>query len=201
MTVSEIAKIFEGHFPSFDKESFLKLAKGKEGYLFPDTYFFGADATAESVIAAMSANFSARTADAEKETAAKKKKWQDIVTMASILEKEANDPQSMGIVSGILWKRIRLGMPLQADSTLTYVTGRGTSELTASDLAMKSPYNSYANTGLPPGPISNPGLVAIEAALNPASTPYLYFLTDSKGIMHYAADLEAHAANRQKYLP
>ena len=201
MSVAEISSLFAEKFPSISAKDFRKLAKGKEGYLFPDTYFFESNVTASSAIQAMSDNFATRTAEAEKESAAAGKKFSDVITMASILEKEANDTQSMAIISGILWKRINLGMPLQADATLTYVTGKGTSELTEEDLKSKSPYNSYVNAGLPPGPISNPGLVAIEAALNPSKTPYLYFLTDSKGKMHYAATLDEHAANKQKYLP
>ena len=201
MTIVQISKLFSAEdFPAFDQKEFLKLAKGKEGYLFPDTYIFSPDITAAQVIQTMSDNFAKKTADAESESVAQKKKFSDVLIMASILEEEANDDKSMKIVSGILWKRLKLGIPLQVDATLKYVTGRGTSQLTESDLAMKSPYNSYTNAGLPPAPISNPGTAAIEAALNPTSTAFLYFLTDNKGVMHYGVTLADHAANKQKYL-
>lgn len=202
MTIAQIAKLFpESAFSLFDPKQFLALAKGKEGYLFPDTYYFSADLTASSAVQEMSDTFFKKTRQEEEQSLASGRKFSDVVTMASILEEEANDDQSMRIVAGILWKRLKLGIPLQVDATLKYVTGRGTSQLTESDLALKSPYNTYIHAGLPPAPISNPGIAALEAALNPSVTPYLYFLTDTKGAMHYAVTLDQHVANKQKYLP
>ena len=91
-------------------------------------------------------------------------------------------------------------MPLQVDASLRYVTNRGTFELTASDLASSSLYNTYNHRGLPPTPISNPGLATIIAALHPTLTPYWYYLSDNHGVMHYAETFEEHKANRARYL-
>jgi UPF0755 protein len=120
--------------------------------------------------------------------------------MASILEEEANNTEDRRIISGILWKRIEKGMALQVDAPFYYLFGKGSSQLTLSDLATTSPYNTYVNKGLPSAPISNPGLDAIKAAINPKSTPYYFYLADRKGITHYATDHDGHVANRNNYL-
>ncbi len=121
--------------------------------------------------------------------------------MASIIEKEASGKANdSAVISGILWKRIDAGIGLQADATLTYVTGRASSELRQSDLASASPYNTYTHRGLPPTPISNPGLDAIRAAIYPQGSPYLFYLHDSQGNAHFARTLDEHIANREKYL-
>jgi UPF0755 protein len=104
-------------------------------------------------------------------------------------------------VSGILWKRISIGMPLQVDSTFVYVNGkRKSSDITVDDLKINSPYNTYTNRGLPPTPISNPGLMALKAAINPESSPYFFYLTDSKGVAHYAASFDEHIENKFRYI-
>lgn len=125
---------------------------------------------------------------------------EDIIVMASILEGEAKTREDMEIVSGILWKRIEIGMPLQVDTSFVYILGKATEDLTLSDLEVKSPYNTYLYKGLPPGPISNPGLDSIRAAVNPTTTPYLYFLTGNDGKMYYARTFDEHVKNKQKYL-
>ena len=124
----------------------------------------------------------------------------DIVAMASILEKEVKSSEDRRIVSGILWKRIKIGMALQVDATLDYERNKTSAELTAEDLKEDSPYNTYTRTGLPPSPINNPGLDAIKAALEPKASLYLYFLTDSDNNVHYAKDFEEHKRNKEKYL-
>ena len=120
--------------------------------------------------------------------------------MASVLEKEVRDAKDMKIVSGIFWKRIEMGMALQADSTLDYERNKTSAELTSDDLKTDSPYNTYTRSGLPPTPIDNPGLNAITAALNPTASPYLYFLTDKDGKVYYAKTFEEHKKNKAKYL-
>jgi len=120
--------------------------------------------------------------------------------MASIIEKESLNGDERQIVSGILWKRISLGMPLQVDATFLYINGKASAELTKDDLNIDSPYNTYRNKGLPPGPINNPGLDAIVAALYPKDSPYLYYLHDKKGKVHYAKTFNEHVANKRKYL-
>jgi UPF0755 protein len=123
-----------------------------------------------------------------------------IIIMASILEKEAPDTKDREIISGILWKRISIGMPLQVDSVFPYIIGVNSLQLTKADLATTSPYNTYLYKGLPPGPISNPSLDAILAAAQPTKTNYLYYLSDLKGNMHYCATYACQLANQRKYL-
>jgi len=120
--------------------------------------------------------------------------------MASIIEAEARTTESRRIISGILWKRISLGMPLQVDSTFVYINGKNTYELTSDDLKIDSPYNTYVYKGLPPTPIGNPGLDAILAALYPKTSKYLYFLSSKSGDMYYATTFEQHKRNKELYL-
>ena len=118
--------------------------------------------------------------------------------LASIVEKEVAQPKDRPIVAGIFWNRLRDGMPLQSDATITYITKSGRTRSTLVDLASDSPFNTYRNTGLPPGPISNPGEDALDAALHPAVTPYRYFLTDAKGKIYFAQTLDEHILNRRR---
>jgi UPF0755 protein len=198
-TIDEIASLFDTRFPKFNQEDFLSMAK--EGYMFPDTYFMEVSATASSTIHILEDNFDKKIESYKNEIASSSHTFDDVINMASILEEEAVTSEDRKIISGILWKRIKLGMPLQVDATLKYITGRGSDQLTTDDLKMDSPYNSYTNRGLPPTPISNPGVDAIEAALHPRETPFLYFLTDKNGEMHYSKTFEEHKKNKQKYLP
>ena len=124
----------------------------------------------------------------------------DIIIMASILEAEARTTESRKIIAGILWKRLKLGMPLQVDSTFSYINGKNTYELTLDDLQIDSPYNTYKYASLPPGPIGNPGVDAINSALNPTVTKYLYFLSSKSGKMYYATTFEQHIKNKELYL-
>jgi UPF0755 protein len=197
-TKEEIANLFQDKFPKFNSEDF--LSQSHEGYLFPDTYFIEISATSSSTIELMENNFKLKTDPLMKEIASSTHTFEDVISMASLLEEEAKTKSDREIISGILWKRLALGMPLQVDATLKYVTGKGTNELTNDDLKLDSPYNTYTNKGLPPTPISNPGLEAILAAIHPVTSPYLYFLTDSQGNMHFAKTFEEHKRNKEKYL-
>ncbi len=120
--------------------------------------------------------------------------------MASLLEKETKADEDRRIVSGILWHRIDIGMALQVDAVFGYIKGIDTYHPTAADLEIKSPYNTYLNRDLPPGPIGNPGKDALLAALMPEPSSYLYYLTDESGALHYAATFDEHKANKAKYL-
>ena len=124
----------------------------------------------------------------------------DVIIMASILELEASTTESRGTISGILWKRLDLGMPLQVDSTFFYINGKNTYELTVKDLKINSPYNTYLHTGLPPTPVDNSGTDSIMAALSPISTNYLYYLSSKDGTIHYAKTLDEHRLNIARYL-
>jgi len=200
LTVKEMADIFAGSLTGFNKEKFLSLANPKEGFLFPDTYLFFLDATPEVIVAQLASTFENKIKPLQSQIKKSSHNLNEIVTMASIIEKESLKTDERQIVSGILWKRIRIGMPLQVDATFLYINGKGSADLTKDDLNIDSPYNTYRNKGLPPGPINNPGLDAIIAALYPKESPYLYYLHDAKGSVHFARTFEEHVANKRKYL-
>jgi UPF0755 protein len=196
----QISDILKSKFPRFDSDLFYKSSLIKEGYLFPDTYLFDASITSSKIIARMEENFGLKTKNIRISNQKGKHSFEDVVIMASILEREVKTQESRSIVAGILWKRLQMGIPLQVDATLGYVTGRGSSMLTVEDLHLASPYNTYQNKGLPPTPISNPGLDAIREAMNPKTTPYFFYLSDKRGVIHYAVTFEEHKANKAKYL-
>lgn len=199
-TSAMIAERFKEEFNQFDVEKFLLLSNSKEGFLFPDTYFFLPTVSPEEVIERLENTFWQKT---EEKFGWKRENEKDVyknLTLASIVEEEVQSLEDKKIVAGIFLNRIKIGMPLQADSTLAYVTGRDSLSLTLDDLNMENAYNSYKNKGLPLTPISNPGLESIEAVLNPTKTAYLYFLTDKDGKVYYAKTFDEHKINKQKYL-
>jgi UPF0755 protein len=161
----QIADIVGKELLFFKKDEFLKMTKLKEGYLFPDTYLVSPTATTTEIIALLEKNFSEQIGTLQRDITQSGRSERDIVIMASILEAEARQSDTRKMVAGILWRRIALGMPLQVDASLRYITGKSSAELTLDDLAMKSPYNTYLHAGLTPTPISNPGLDAILAAI------------------------------------
>lgn len=199
-TVREAAARAAETFPGLSAADFLEEGKSHEGYLFPDTYFFPPPPDAESVVKAMRANFNAKIAPLSGEIRSSGHSLSDIVIMASLIEKEARTEADRRMIAGILWNRLALDMPLQVDAVFGYIHDRDTYSPSFSDLAVESPYNVYLHTGLPPGPICNPGLDSIEAALRPTKTDYLYYLTGRDGLMHYAITYAAHQANQRKYL-
>lgn len=185
------------------------IAEAEEGYLFPDTYLMPKDATAGSVIAIMTNNFDSKFNDEIKSKAAKKGLTEkEAITLASIVEKEARTPQDKLKVASILLKRLKEDWPLQVDATIQYALGYQSQEkswwkkyLSFDDLEITSPYNSYKNKGLPPTPISNPGLISIEAVANAdSSTPYWYYISGKDGVMHYAVTDDEHSENIRRYL-
>mgnify|MGYP001617334647 CR=1 FL=1 len=200
LSVSDISIILKGKLFNFDAEFFIKMAKEKEGYLFPETYFFRANEKPEDILFAMTNLFDKKIKTLDAEIKDFKKPISDVIKMASILEGEARTAETRKIVAGILWKRIALGMPLQVDTAFQYINGKNSSNLTIDDLKIESPYNLYINKGLPPTPISNPGLEAILDTVTPRKSNYLYFLTDKNGVMHYAVTFEGHKINKEKYL-
>lgn len=172
-----------------------------EGYLFPDTYRVYKDATIEDIISKMLANFSSKlTSEEQKAIKASGRSVFEIVTLASIVEKEVPNASDRPIVAGIFWKRLTEGMPLQADSTLHYVIGGKSPRLSSEELKTDSPYNTYKYKGLPPTPIGNPGEVALRAAIYPKSSPYWYFLSASDGTTIFSKTFEEHVAAKRKYL-
>jgi UPF0755 protein len=199
------AKIQTEKMLLFSADDFLSKAAAKQGYLFPDTYFFPEDESANAVIGVMEDNFNKKIALIQPEIfsfstlstatnfsnklsenigsvalkgATQAQTFADVIVMASILEKEAANTADRRIIAGILWKRLALGIPLEVDSATT----------------------TYSHLGLPLSPVCNPGLDSIIDAINPTMTPYLYYLSDSSGTMHYAATFAEHEINIAKYL-
>lgn len=200
VTVREMAQQAAHAFPDISAEDFLSAAKSQEGYLFPDTYFFQSGADAASILAALRANFDTKIALLSSEIKASGRSLSDTIILASLVEKEARTSVNRHIVAGILLNRLERKMPLQVDAVFGYIFGRDTYSPSFSDLKVDSPYNLYTHTGLPPGPIDNPGLDAIEAVIHPTKTNYLYYLTGRDDQMHYATTYAAHQANQKKYL-
>jgi len=190
-----------------DEQEFIDLTDQKEGYLFPDTYLFPMDASVGTIVSmlesTMDKNFSE---EMEAKAAQMGYTKQQILTMASLIEREARTPQARKMVAGILWKRIANSWPLQVDASLQYakgydkVTQSWWKEPVAADKNVNSAYNTYKNQGLPPGPICAPSLSSIEAALYPTASDYWYYITDLDGAMHYATTLEQHNQNVATYL-
>ncbi len=175
-TNQEISELFNQKFLKFNHQEFLSLAP--QGFLFPDTYFIEVGATASSTIKLLKNNFILKTEKLTKEIKASGHSLEEIITVASIIESEVRTNKDRVIVSGILWKRLKIGMPLQVDS---------------------SP-ETYERKGLPEEPISNPGIESIVASIHPVSSPYLYFLTDKKGVVYYGKTFDEHQTNRALYL-
>lgn len=203
-TVADIAEYLEKE-DFFSKEQFIAAAESYEGYLFPDTYQVFEDASPQDIVILMRNNFDKKTAMYRDSTLPAGRHgsivtFEDVVIMASLLEKEAPSLGDRKIVAGIFWKRIEAGMPLQVDASLTYATGRASLSLTTDDLALDSPYNTYRKLGLPLGPIANPGLKSLEAALQPTPSSYWYYLSDREGLLHYSATFEEHREKKFKYL-
>jgi UPF0755 protein len=199
-TMEQMAPIFSGELPRFDAANFLAQTSTDEGYLFPDTYFFLPDATESTVIEAMRQDFTLQLASIQPIIASSTHSLSDIVTMASIVEDEAPDTQDRVMIAGILWRRIALGLPLQADPTLVYSTGKPDSQLTIADLTANTPYNTYVRKGLPPTPIGSPSLDSLVATAEATSSPYLYYLADRNGVTHYCKTFTCQAANERRYL-
>ena len=124
----------------------------------------------------------------------------EVMTLASILEREVQSDVDIRNAADVFLKRIKIGMPLQSDATVNYITGKKTTRPTLEDLAADSLYNTYKYTGLPPGPISNPGMTAIRAAIEPTTNDYYYFITNTAGEAVFARTLEEHQKNIQQYL-
>ena len=187
-------------FPAITQEEFLRAAEPYEGYLFPDTYVFQPNATAETIVARLRENFDTRIASVTPSIMRSEHTLAEVVSMASIIEKEVRTLEEKKMISGILWNRIARGMPLQVDAVFGYINSRGIYAPSFEDLAVDSPYNTYLYKGLPPGPIGNPGLDSLYAAANPTPSKYLFYLTGRDGQTRYATTFAEHKKNRAWYL-
>ena len=161
-----------------------------EGFLFPKKYEFEKDADAHEVVERLLEQYRLETRDLDLAGAKERLNLTEyqIVTIASLIEKESASPEERPLVASVVYNRLRAGMPLQIDATVQYALGKPKEKLTLADLAVDSPYNTYANPGLPPGPIVNPGRESIEAALQPAQTDYLYYVLEDGGKEHFFTD-------------
>ena len=170
-----------------------------EGYLFPDTYFLPLGITPEQVVRRMLDNLERRVVHPLREEIRRSGlSLHEVLTIASLIEREARIPGDRPLIASVIHNRLRLGMPLQIDATVLYAMGQHKSRVLYRDLKVDSEYNTYRNRGLPPGPIANPGLACIEAALRPARTDYLYYVAAPDGSHLFAVSLEGHRANIRK---
>lgn len=200
-SVYAYAELLDEKLPRFDKTQFLRVAEEKEGYLFPDTYIFFETADEQDVLLELETTFQEKTEKLQAQVAKSKRSWEEIVTMASIIEKEANrNRHEQQMISGILWRRIDRGMHLQVDAPFKYFMDKGSFDLTTEDLRTDHEYNTYTRKGLTPTPIGNPGMSTLIAAANPIASEYVFYLHDSNGGVHYAVTHDQHVANKNAYL-
>ncbi len=186
-------------------QNFLNSKYTKEGYMFPDTYIIEKTDSANKLASWMRNTFDKKFTNQMKEDAIKKGFTQDeVVILASIVEREMNIKKDRPVVAGILIKRLQNGWPLQADATVQYAKGKEGDwwpKLKAGDTkSINSPYNTYLNKGLPLAPICNPSLDALKSVIYYKETPYWFYITDNNGVTHYAETLEEHNQNVHKYL-
>jgi UPF0755 protein len=211
LTIKEMAVVFEkgrmGTPAAFERAaadvslaaSFDPGARSLEGYLFPSTYALGRQAGAEATVKAMVDAFDhAFDAELRAEAAARNLSLREAVTLASLVEKETAQASERPIVAAVYHNRIARRMPLQCDPTVVYAlmrAGKWTGNIRKQDLQIKSPFNTYLNPGLPPGPIASPGRASLEAAVRPADVPYLYFVSRNDGTHVFAETLAEHNRN------
>jgi UPF0755 protein len=225
LRVEEVAILAAENFSKVDYEKFVSVGRAKEGYLFPDTYFFHVNSTEEEIIDRMSQTFDLKTEDllSEENLTAAKMTREEVIIFASIVEREVAEPTDRPIVAGILIDRWRNGELLGADATTQYISAIFNvcgeiepvgcpsadqamnmewwpRDLSNEDLDLESPYNTRKVAGLPPAPISNPGVDAIDSVIHAKFTPYNYYLTDKDGVTHYAVTIDEHLENQAKFL-
>lgn len=190
-------KDFLDEAKNFQPYDYMKKQKNvfysAEGFLFPDTYTIETDYSVEEILNLMAKNFDERLSEEMRKKAEEKNLTiYELITLASIVEKEVKFDEDRAIVAQVFFKRLQLNMPLQTDATLQYLMDTPKEDVSIEDTKIDSPYNTYQHAGLPPGPIANPGLESIEAVLNPADTNYLYFVADRDGHNHYSDTYEEH---------
>lgn len=227
LTLEQIAEIVEKK-TSYSSEEFMELVTNKEfvnkmittypdiltnevleenirysleGYLFPATYdFFEENPTLEEIVIPMIEKTNSVLAEYSEAMEAKKMTVHQLLTFSSLLEEEATAQADRETIASVFYNRLEKNMPLQTDPTVLYALGSHKEKVLLEDLKVKSPYNTYENTGLPPGPIANSGKISIEAALNPNNTEFLYFLADKDGKNYFAKTYEEHLKNKEKYI-
>ncbi len=200
-TRKQIAKTLSKKMLRFNIDKFLLLTEGKEGYLFPDTYHFLPNATEEKIVKTMLDNFNKKISKYKQDIEMSKMTLNEIITLASLVEREAGNKKDRKMIAGVLLNRLRIGMPLQVDVTWFYTHNKGTPGITLKDLSDKNnPYNTYRHKGLPPTPIGSPSISSIEAVLHPTINSYLFYLADRKGRTYYSKTYTEHLRKRDLYL-
>lgn len=200
LRAQEISDILQKEIPSY-QTSWRTDLQGNEGYLFPDTYLIPRTAEIDLILSVFKNNFKEKYA-----TLNTGKTQNEIVTVASLIEREAKYQEDRPLVASVIYNRLEIGMGLNIDATVQYALGFQEDkknwwkkDLTFDDLKINSPYNTYLHAGLPPTPIANPGLASLEAAVNPARTNYFYYISDKTGKNHYAETIEQQNTNIRKY--
>ncbi len=216
ITRHEITDILSQSIPEFARDEFLQKTYSLEGVIFPDTYYFFRTQSVDEILTSIQKHWNNKklllqnyfvseevpqlTTLTKQKFGGKQRTLQEIIIMASILEREANNAEESRVVAGILWKRIEKNMPMQVDATFKYTIGKTSSELTRAELQTDNPYNTYTRTGLPIGPIGNPGMAMILSTLEPEYSDYWYYLHDPQGKIYYAKNHDQHVQNKKKYL-
>ncbi|MFC1645104.1 endolytic transglycosylase MltG [Patescibacteria group bacterium] len=205
LSVDEFSSLVNDPMYFYDKYSYeflMDIPEGQslEGYLFPDTYFFYLDSTSEDIISKMLDNFDKKLSqELRLSIGGQKKSIHEIITMASVIEKEVKSEADKNIVGGIFQNRVSVGQPLQSCATLAYILGENKKQYSYEDTKVESLYNTYLYPGLPPGPIANPGLSSIKAAVHPDDTDYNYFLSDPEtGETVFSVTLDEHNLNKDR---
>lgn len=171
-----------------------------EGFLYPDTYIFEKDVTADEVVQKMLQNFDKKlTAEIRTKARTSELSLYEIITLASIVEREVAKPEDRRLVASVFLNRLEIGMALESCATIQYITGDSKKQFTYAETRIASPYNTYINRGLPPGPIGNPSIDSIRAVIEPQESNYLYFLS-SDGTTYFSKTFEEHEAKKAKYL-
>lgn len=206
LRVEELTDIFPEDSP-IKSADFIKAAKTKEGYIFPDSYLIPQYFTLDQVLSSIQSNFDKKFAQAKVGATNTQLTDKQILVLASIIEHEARTLKVKQGVSGVLMNRLNSNMPLQSDVTVQYARDtqrkpkKYWEDLAAADIkSVVSPYNTYQNTGLPPAPICNPGYDSIYAAFHPTESDYIFYLTGDDGIMYYAKTLDEHNSNIANHL-
>lgn len=197
---SHIAENAAQELTNFSAEKFMLLASTSEGKLFPETYRIPKDFSEQELLDLMLETYEKNIAPLRNDFKLVDLSENEVVILASVIEREANSVESMKMVSGILQNRLRIGMGLQVDASMEYILDKPLKELTADDLKMDSPYNTYIYRGLPPTAIGNPGLDALKAVLQPTPSAYMFYITGDDGTFHYAKTFDEHKVNVARYL-
>lgn len=197
---SEVAKNASAILEDFDSALFIEHALPYEGKLYPDTYRIPATYTADELLTLMFNAYETTMEPLRARIAVHDLTEEQIIILASIIEREANTPESMKMVSGILQNRLAIMMPLQVDASVEYILDKPLGELTPADLLVDSPYNTYRTFGLPPTPIGNPGLTSIMAVLEPTPSDYYFYITGNDGEFYYAKTFDEHKLNIARHL-